>query len=292
MPPAIGQEPGWWPSWELFGDSLVLAVLLGAVLPLVGGLLVLRQQLFVAASIGQSANLGIALALQCGLGVPHALSAGEGDVAVRAAGLLAAIVTTVVCLRALSTRSTTLEARNAWMFLFGGSASMVLLAQAPHGMQELQRLLLSSLLFASPFDGALVGACLAVGLLVLRWQPRRLLLWAMDPRSAAAYGTSVLACDLLVGAYAGFVIGYAVYATGLLFTFGMTVLPVLCAREVAGSLRAGARLALLFGSTAPVAGLLCAHRFDLPPGQATVALLGALALLLRLLSAWRCHRRA
>ncbi len=107
-----------------------------------------------------------------------------------------------------------------------------------------------------------------------------------------AYGTSVLACDLLVGAYAGFVIGYAVYATGLLFTFGMTVLPVLCAREVAGSLRAGARLALLFGSTAPVAGLLCAHRFDLPPGQATVALLGALALLLRLLSAWRCHRRA
>ena len=65
-------EAGWWPSWELFGDTVVTGLLLGAVLPLFGVVLVLRQQMFVAAAIGQAANLGVAVVLALGLGATHA----------------------------------------------------------------------------------------------------------------------------------------------------------------------------------------------------------------------------
>ena len=63
-------QGGWWPDWALFGDALATGAWLGVVLPWLGVLLLLRQQVFVAAAIGQAANLGVAGAM--------ALSAARG----------------------------------------------------------------------------------------------------------------------------------------------------------------------------------------------------------------------
>lgn len=276
------QQQGWWPDWSLFGDAMLVGLVLAAVLPCFGVLLVLRQQVFVAAAIGQAATFGFALALACGVGHAHGGDA-EGRAGVVAAGAVAAMSTTIAALRAMSARQTTLEARSAWVFLFGGSAAMLLLNDVPHGPQAVQRLFLSSLLTVAPYDVGLVlvGAVLLVAAaLPLR---RRLLLWAIDPWTAAAHGARPWRYDLLVGALLGAWFAHAIAATGLVFTFGAAVLPVLSARSLAGSLRAVLLLAPLLGAIGLGLAFALAHRLDLPPGQVFTAVQGALALGCRLL---------
>ncbi len=280
---AVAQEPGWWPDWQLFGDALLGGLLLASVLPLLGIVLVLRQQMFVAAAIGQAANFGIATTM---VGVAMVTGGHAHEVGAAAfGGLLAAVLASIAALRAMSARASTLEARSAWVFLVGGSASLLLLADAPHGAQALQRLFLSSLLAIEPRDlAALCVAAAVVIALALRFG-HAVLAWAIDPRTAAAHGCRLLRMDLLVGSVLGSVLGLAMHTTGLVFTFGLTVLPVLAVRELAPSLRA-----VLFG--APLLGLAgqalafgVAHRFDLPPGQVAVVVFGGIAALARAIAA-------
>jgi ABC-type Mn2+/Zn2+ transport system permease subunit len=169
------------------------------------------------------------------------------------------------------------------MFLFAGSGAMVLLADAPHGLHEVQRLMLSSLLGASQADVLVASGLLAATAAAVLAFRRRLLLWAMDPPSAQVYGTSLVRQDLLVGAWAGGVIGFAIHATGLTFTFGCTVLPVLFVRELAGSLTVALWLAPAVGGCGYVASFVLADRLDLPPGQCCVAVLGGAVAIARLL---------
>lgn len=273
-------------SWELFGDAILTGVLLAALLPLLGVLLVLRQQMFLALSVGQAANFGIAVALWLGFG------AATGDVGGLVGGLVAAMLAAIAAMRALSLRATTLEARSAWIFLCAGSGAMLLLADAPHGMQQVQRLFLSSLLGASPQDPFVAGALLLVVVAGLSWRRQRLALWAMDPASAAAYGTSILGHDLLVGGFVGATIGFSIHATGLAFTFGCVVLPVLCARVFAPSLGAVVVLAPVVGVVGCGSGFLVADRVDLPPGQVTVVLLGGCVVVAEfVVAAWQRVRR-
>jgi len=260
--------------WELFGGAMLTGLWLAVGLPLLGAVLVLRQQLFLAAAIGQSANLGIAIVLWAGLG-----EAAAGHVHEESAALAAALVTAggtaVLAMRALTVRGTALEARAVWTFLFAGSAAMLLLADAPHGLQEVQRLMLSSLLGASGADAWLAGTlCAASAAALLRWR-RSLLLWATDPASAQVYGLPVRRLDAVVGAWIGAGLGFSIHATGLTFTFGAAVLPVLLLREWARSLAAVLAGAPLAGAGIFAAGFFAADRLDLPPGQATVVLLGA-----------------
>jgi len=282
--PAGLQAPGFWPDWSLFGDAMLVGAMLAAVLPCFGALLVLRQQVFVAAAIGQAATFGFAVALAAGLGHAHGAGDGHGRAAVVGLGALAAIATAIAALRAMSVRQSTLEARSAWVFLFGGSAAMVLLNDVPHGPQAVQRLFLSSLLTVAPTDVWLVGAGALLLVVVAMPLRRRLLLWAIDPWTAAAHGASLVRCDLLVGVVLGAWFAYAIAATGLVFTFGAAVLPVLAARSLGGSLRSVLLLAPTLGVVGLALSFALAHRFDLPPGQVFTAVQGALALLCRLLA--------
>ncbi len=146
----------------------------------------------------------------------------------------------------MSAGQSTLEARSAWIFLFGGSGAMVLLADVPHGPQAVQRLFLSSLVTIERVDDVVVSVA-ATLLLLLAWpRRRRLLLWAIDPITAAAHGASLWQLDVVVGTLLG-------------------------AAPLAGVLGLGASFAL-------------AHHQDLPPGQMFTALLGVVALLARALS--------
>lgn len=279
----LGQAGEWWPAWDLFGDAILVGTMLAIALPLGGVLLVLRQQMFVAAAIGQAATLGVALALACGLGSAHALTHGAGRGAALACACAAAAVTAIAALRALSVRQSTLENRSAWTFLISGSVAMLLLDGVPHGPQAVQQLFLSSLLTVAPGEVGMVavGAALTLGAAA---RSRRLLLWAIDPTTAAAHGAHLVAHDVVVGALLGLWLGWAIFTAGLLFTFGATVLPVLAARAAARSLRGVLVLAPLLGGGGQWLAFVLAHRLDLPPAQVFVALQGTLAMVARLVA--------
>ncbi|MBX3463801.1 MAG: metal ABC transporter permease [Planctomycetes bacterium] len=279
--------PGdWWPDWALFGDAIGTALLLAAVLPPLGALMLLRQQVFVTAAIGQAAGGGIALVLALGLASPHGHGDGEGRWILVGAALLAAIVPAVLALRTAPGLGSTLEARSACMFLLAGAGAMLLLANDPHGAMALQRSFLSSVLAADRHDVVLAAAAL-VALAALLWRrSRRVLAWAIDPAAAAVHGVPVGRYDAVGGMLFGAVVGHAITSVGLAFTFGAAVLPVLAARERCRTLRSTLLAAPVVGAVGAAAGCVLAHRFDLPPGQVAVALWAALALLAR-----ACRRR-
>lgn len=271
---------GWWPDWSLFGDALATGAWLGLVLPWLGVLLLLRQQVFVVAAIGQAANLGVALALAVaallGACPLHVVGASSPPWVV-AASVLPAVVAAWAALRAGDGTRAAIEARSAVVFLVGSAGAMVALANQPHGAQELQRMFLSSLLSAGPADTALAATAAVVVAGALWLRPRTLLAWAADPRTARAHGVPTRALDLAAAVVVGVVVGQALLATGLLYTFAATTLPVFAARTLAGSLRGVVLLAPAFGLGGQAAAFALAHRFDLPPGQVAVLVYAALA---------------
>lgn len=224
-------------SWELFHDAWLVALLLAALLPFCGIVLVLRQQLFLSAAVGQTATLGIAIGLWAGLAPAVAPGSSHAETVALAFAAFAGAVTAVLSMRALSTGNSHLEARSVGLFLAGSSLSILLTSRDPHGLEEVKRLTLSSLLGASASDVWLAAGGLLLTLLAVARARGRVMLWATDPVTARVLGSSLLLYDLLVGGWIGVCTGFAIHTTGLLFAFGLTVLPVLLARELARSLR-------------------------------------------------------
>lgn len=271
---------GWWPDWTLFGDALATGAWLGLVLPWLGVLLLLRQQVFVAAAIGQAANLGVALAMAFAAlfgACPLHVSGASSPAWVVAASVLPAVLAAWAALRAGDGTRAAIEARSAVVFLVGSAGAMVALANQPHGAQELQRLFLSSLLSAGPTDAWLAAGAAAVVAAALWSRPRALVAWAADPRTARAHGVPTRRLDFAAAIVVGVVVGQALLATGLLYTFAAMTLPVFAARGLARSLRGVVLLAPVFGVGGQAAAFALAHRFDLPPGQVAVLVYAALA---------------
>ena len=269
-------------AWELFGDVWLTALLLAALLPWCGVVLVARQQVFVGAAVGQAATFGLAAALALGLGHDAAPGHAHVETTALAFALGAGMVVAIAAMRTLSTGAVALDSRTAVVFLVCGAGAVLLLANAPHGLQEVQRLQLSSLLGASPHDKWIAGAALCASAILLCALRDRVLLWALDPLTAQALGQSTWRWDVLVGVWLGGCLGFAIHVAGLLFAFGVLVLPVLTASALAGSLRGVLWLAPCVGCAGSLLGLALAHTFDLPPGQVVVAVLGAILLLTRL----------
>lgn len=271
-------QGGWWPDWTLFGDAMATGAWLGLVLPWLGVLLLLRQQVFVAAAIGQAANLGVAtaMAVAAWLGAcPLHVAGASSPPWLVLASVAPACVAAFAALRAGDGTRAAIEAPSAVVFLVGSAGAMVALAGQPHGAQELQRLFLSSLLSAGPADTwCAAGAALVVGGALARW-PRTLLAWAADPRTARAHGVPVRGLDFAAAVLVGVVVGQSLLATGLLYTFAAMTLPVLAARSVARSLRSVVWIAPLVGVGGQAAAFALAHRLDLPPGQVAVLVYAA-----------------
>lgn len=273
-------------AWSLFHDAWSVALLLALLLPLCGIVLVLRHQLFLAAAIGQAATLGIALGICLGIAPAVAPGGSHAETFALSLAMGAGGLAGLLAMRALSTSGSQLEARSVQVFLAGASLSVLLTSGDPHGLEEVHRLTLSSLLGASPFDVWFAASLLLAAVLVVWRRRRAVLMWAMDPVTTRVHGGSVLGHDVLLGVGIGAATGFAIHATGLLFAFGLTVLPVLLARRLARSLAAVLWLAPAVGLVGTALALVVAHVQDLPPGQVAVGLLvlaaGAGELLARL----------
>ena len=163
---------------DLFGAAWATALLLLVLLPLLGTVLLLRQQVFLGAAIANAAGGGYAVAIA--LGVAAAGEHGH-DFWLLAAGWFAAVTTAVLVLRSLSRHGTEMEARAAVLFLLGGAGAMVLLAGAPLGMHDVQRMFLSSLLGADGHDVTAAAVLVALSLAAVVAFGRRAALWATDP---------------------------------------------------------------------------------------------------------------
>jgi ABC-type Mn2+/Zn2+ transport system permease subunit len=263
-------------SWALFHHAWVVGWLLAVVLATIGVLVVARDQIFIGAAVSQASVLGIAIVLRAGpplaaLGLTGADSEGFQSVMAVVASALAALVTT----RAGDDGRTTHEALTGWVYLLGASAAILVVAHSPHGLEEVHRVLSSSIIGASAGDVWLFAGLTAATLGAVTLWTRELVLVAIDPVMAAAVGMRVRLWSAGVSLWLGLLVGLAINLAGVIYAFGCLVLPGLVARQWCREVRQMFVVAPLVGLAAAFAGFVTANHWDYPPAQMTVALLCA-----------------
>jgi ABC-type Mn2+/Zn2+ transport system permease subunit len=261
-------------SWSLFQYTYLAGWLIGLLLSLVGVLVVARDQIFIGVAVSQASTLGIALGLWLG----SLLSAGQlawlesaGFHALMA--VACAVFAALITARGGGVGSESHEAITGWVFLASASLSILLVAHSPHGLEEVQRLLSSSIIGATLVDVWTFASLAGCTLLVVGMAHRRVLLFAMDPAMAAAVGLRVARWAGGIAIWLGLVVGLSMRVSGMLYTFGSLVLPALIAKNVCREVATMFIVAPCVALGASGLGFVAANHYDYPPAQMTVALL-------------------
>lgn len=272
-------------SWELFQNSYLAGWLIAVVLSLLGVFVVARDQIFFGAAVAQSSTLGIAIALAIAAWFSEeTFSWLHSDAFPAVMAVLFSILAAITTARGGTIGRASHEAITGWVFLLSASLSVLIVSHSPHGLEEIHKLLFSSIIGATPMDVRVFGALTALMVLSVAIARQRLLLFMMDPPMARAVGMNTGRWTIATYTVFGLAVGLSIRVSGLLYTFGLLVLPPLVAgnltREVFPMFIVAPCVALL----AAVCGFVLAHGWDFPPAQMTVALL-SLALAL----AWSCR---
>ncbi|MBL9138822.1 MAG: metal ABC transporter permease [Verrucomicrobiales bacterium] len=251
---------GFLQSWTMFRDAYLTAILSGVLLSIIGVVVVARGQVFLAAAVAQASTLGTALALAYGWTQPALSSIGLG--------VAAAFVS-----ERRGARRNASEERVAWVFLLAASLSVLLVANHAVGMKQVQALLSSSLIGTGPLDVVMFGALALMVAVAVALVRRRLVLLLSDATMAAAVGMNVAAWSWTFASILGVAAGLSIRGSGLLFTFGCLALPPFIARNLCRRTATLFLVAPILAVIGVVSGLILAHHFDFPPGQAIVAVL-------------------
>ncbi len=267
-------------TWSLFGNAYLSGWFLAVALAAIGVTVVARDHIFVGAAAAQSSTLGIALVMWLGsLAPPHDDDGHHGHLwAIVAAIVFAVLATLLTAIRGSQARESR-EGRTGWVFLGASSLALLIVAGSPLGLDEVHRLLASSLIGANRFDVIGFALLAVVTLLVLGVHHERLTLLIVDPEMAAAVGMRVGRWDRGLAIWLGLAVGFAIHAAGLLYTFGCLVLPGLAAKRLCREIRPMYGVAPLVALACTVPAFILAHHYDLPPAQAAVALMSVVVAL-------------
>jgi len=272
-------------SWALFYTTYIVGWLISLLLALVGVLVVARDQIFLGAAMSQASTLGIALALS--LGSWTAISAWgwvHTDAFLSVMAVVFSVLAALLTARVGAGKESH-EAVTGWVFLVSASGSILIVSHSPHGLDEIHRLLLSSIIGATSVDMWTFGALAGVTALMLAATYRRVLLFALDPAMAAAVGMRITPWAAITSAWLGLAVGLSIRSAGMLYTFGCLVLPALIAKNICREVRPMFYVTPMVAIGTATVGFVLADHYDDPPAQMTVAL-----LCLLLMAAWLFRR--
>ncbi|HZR45412.1 MAG TPA: iron chelate uptake ABC transporter family permease subunit [Candidatus Manganitrophaceae bacterium] len=273
-------------SWPLFHNTYLAGWLIALLLSIVGVLVVARDQIFIGAAISQASTFGIALAMSAGAGAAATgFSWLHSDEFLSAMAVAFSILAALITARGGETGGESHEAITGWIFLLSASLAVLVVSHSPHGLEEIHRLLSSSIIGATETDAAIFGTfAAATAALVLRLR-RPLLLFALDPAMAQSAGMNLPLWSGITAAWLGLAIGLSIRSSGMIYTFGCLVLPALVAKNLCREVGPIFWVSPIVAVAAGVAGFMIANDYDYPPGQMTVALLSLL-----LVGAWGVRR--
>ncbi len=268
-------------SWGLFHNTYLAGWLSGILLSLVGVLVVARDQIFLSAAVSQASTLGIALGMWIGTVVTlETIPWFQSDAFLSTLAVLFAMAAAMVTGQNNNARQESAEAMTGWVFLVSASGAILLLSHSPHGLEEIHRLLSSSLIGARKSDVWIFATLGALTAVLLAAYHRRILLLAMDPMMAMAVGMRTRSWAVASSAWLGLAAGLSMRSAGMLYTFGCLVLPALVAKHFCREVRSMFFVAPIIVLATGIAGFILANYYDYPPAQMTVALLCLLLALL------------
>ena len=261
-------------SWDLFLQPYALTLLSAALLSLIGVVTAARRQVFIAAAVAQASTLGYALfTLLIGVGASAALPVAVRDAVCVGGAVLAAAMTMPYGSSQREGSRLDADELTAAVFILGGAGSVLALARAPAGMEQLRRLQASSVIGATTLDVVLFAVLLVAAAAFVALRHRALVLVLSDPVMAAAVGMRLRVWNIALALACGLVLGLAVRSTGALYAFAALALPVMVAKQFCGQVRSLFWASPLVAVAAALLGLLLAYGWDLPPGQLIATLL-------------------
>jgi ABC-type Mn2+/Zn2+ transport system permease subunit len=261
-------------SWALFHNTYLVGWLISLLLALIGVLVVARDQIFIGAAVSQASTLGIAMAL--GIGAWASLETApwlRSDAFLSAMAVACSVIAALLTARSGDIGQESHEAITGWVFLVSASVSVLIVAHSPHGLDEIHRLLSSSIIGATRSDVWIFASLLVCTSLGIGLYHRSIMLFIMDPAMAAAVGVKVVWVSILLSAWLGLAVGLSIRVAGMLYTFGCLVLPALAAKILCRKVRPMFVVAPLMAVATATVGFALANRYDDPPAQMTVALL-------------------
>jgi ABC-type Mn2+/Zn2+ transport system permease subunit len=268
-------------SWGLFRDTYLAGWFLAIELSLSGVFVVARGQIFLGAALSQASLLGITVGLLLtGTDEPHDGHFFETSLGSATLAVTFSVIAALWASKGPSTRRTSSEAMNGYIWLFASSVGLILVSQSPHGPEELQAVAFSSLIGATSADVVIFAVAAALLAIFVGLRQRAVVLFLLDPAFARAVGLNVGVWQLGLGLWLGVSIGLAIRVAGLLFTFGCLVLPALIAQSTCSRLAPQLVVAPIVGVLVSVASSVVAHELDLPSGQVTVALFCAVVAII------------
>jgi ABC-type Mn2+/Zn2+ transport system permease subunit len=267
-------------SWALFYPTYLTGWLICLLLSIIGVLVVARDQIFIGAAVSQASTLGIALTMWAAL-VFHLerFSWFQADVFFSAMAVIFSILAASITGRAGETGKESHEAITGWVFLISASLSILIVSHSPHGLEEIHRLLSSSIIGATVADVWSFSLLTFLTVLLILLFYRKILLFTLDPSMASATGMKMKMWSLATSAWLGLAVGLSIRASGMLYTFGCLVLPALVAKNLCREVRQMFLVAPFVGLWVGIAGFVLANGYDYPPGQLTVALYCVLLVL-------------
>ena len=235
--------------------SILLPALLAGMLVLVthvplGRAVLARGIVFIDLAIAQIAGFGVVAA--------DALGFAAQGWAMQGAALGAAVLGALLLTWSEKRWPEIQEALIGVLFVLAASASLLLLANNPHGGEHLKDLLVGQILWVS--NAQLVGAAIVTALLALVWLASR--------RRLGRTGFYLLfACAITL----------SVQLVGVYLVFASLIIPALAGRSLTAA--RGLTLAYLVGVAGYILGLGASALFDLPSGAVIVWTIGLAALL-------------
>lgn len=272
------------PDDFLFTKALWAAVMIGALLPIVGRHLVLGRAVLLGLALPQIAMAGIAFVFLASAWHWHwAEALTEESTKALVGSLLFGLPGLFLIAAPWKRRNRISEAWLAVAYLASVSATNLMLSSDAVGETYLGDLFHGRLLFIGGSELRLLGIALASGFLFLFAFRRRLLLTLTDPDYAKVAGLAVGGWTMAATLVNGSVIGITVATAGPLVAFGFLVLPVLSAGTFTTSLRGNLWGAMIVGIFVALVGFWLSYHYDLPLGDTVVATGCALLFTARIL---------
>jgi ABC-type Mn2+/Zn2+ transport system permease subunit len=261
-------------SWELFRYAYLVGWLIAFLLSVTGVIVVARNQIFIGAAVSQASTLGIALALWLGgVFADHGPSWATGDTFLPFMAVLFSIMAALITAGGGEKGRESREAVTGWVFLISASVSILIVARSPHGIEEIHKILSSSIIGAARSDFIFFLPAAATAVVLIAAFHRKLLLFIMDPAMAAAVGMKTRLWEAAFSLWLGLMVGFSIRSAGMLYTFGCLVLPSLTAKNICREVRSMFVVSAVIGMVTGMTGFIIANHFDYPPGQMTVALM-------------------
>lgn len=273
-------EPSWADfvaGFEIFRDPLLCAAAAGGVLGFLGVFVVLRRMVFVTATLGQSAGLGVALAFYAQIHLGLTIDPVAGAIAM---ALLSATVFALEPSRLRLSRESVLGVS----YIAAGALVVMVGDRISQEAHEISAIVFGSAVLVRTSDLVLVLALGGAITLLHLIAHRGFVFASFDPEGARVQGVPVRALDLTLWGSLALMVAVATRALGVLPVFAFAVIPAMTALQLGLAMRPTLWVAGGLGTLAAAGGYLAAFLWSVPVG-ATQA--GVAALLFVLFAAAR-----